>query len=137
MVRFNVRVNESAQMEWVQQHLVALLDQVNRRDGISVRLHGGFRSPPKPIEPVTQRLFEAVGECGRELGLSIQWTTSGGVSDGNRLAAAGLPNVDSLGVRGGAIHSPEEYVLLDSLPERAKLTALLLMKLAAGELVWK
>jgi glutamate carboxypeptidase len=50
------------------------------------------------------------------------------------MAAAGLPNVDTLGVRGGNIHSAEEFVLLDSLTERAKLSALLLMKIGSGEL---
>jgi glutamate carboxypeptidase len=47
-----------------------------------------------------------------------------------------LPNVDTLGVRGGHIHSSDEFVLLDSLTERARLTALLLMKLGSGELAW-
>ena len=51
---------------------------------------------------------------------------SGGVSDGNRLAAAGLPTLDTLGVRGGNIHSDEEFILLDSLVERAKLAAFML-----------
>ena len=66
----------------------------------------------------------------------MEWRSSGGASDGNKLAAAGLPNVDSLGVRGGNIHSPQEFIELDSLAERAKLSALLLMKLASGELPW-
>ena len=54
------------------------------------------------------------------------------VSFNSPAAAAGLPTVDTLGPRGGELHSPREYLLLDSLTERAKLAALLLMKLAAG-----
>ena len=54
----------------------------------------------------------------------------------NKIAAAGLPVVDTMGPRGGNLHSPQEYLLLDSLAERAKLSALLLMKLASGELPW-
>ncbi len=69
--------------------------------------------------------------CGAELGLKLSHCRSGGVSDGNQLAAAGLPNLDSLGPRGGRIHSHEEFLLLDSLTERAKLAAMLLIKLAA------
>jgi glutamate carboxypeptidase len=61
---------------------------------------------------------------------------SGGTCDGNRLAAAGLPNLDSLGPRGGNLHSPDEFLLLDSLTERAKLSAILLTRLAAGEIDW-
>ena len=72
--------------------------------------------------------------CGRELGLYLTHVPSGGTCDGNKLAAAGLPVVDSLGPVGGDLHSDREYVRLASLAERAKLTALLLMKLAAGEI---
>ena len=42
--------------------------------------------------------------------------------------------IDTLGVRGAHIHSAQEYAKLDSLVERAKLSALLLLKIAAGEL---
>jgi glutamate carboxypeptidase len=55
---------------------------------------------------------------------------SGGVCDGNNLAAHGLPVVDTMGVRGGAIHSDREYLLTDSLIERARLSALVLHRLA-------
>ncbi|MEO0880775.1 MAG: hypothetical protein AAFY22_13815, partial [Pseudomonadota bacterium] len=44
------------------------------------------------------------------------------------------PVIDTLGVRGAHIHSPKEYVRLDSLEERAKLSALLLMRIAAGDI---
>jgi len=137
ILRFNVRVTEPEQMAWVEQRLKKIIDPLNRRDGFSAELHGEFRSPPKPVTVETQRLLDHVASCGRDLGLTIQWKPSGGVSDGNRLAAAGLTNVDSLGVCGGAIHSPDEYILLDSLTERAKLTALLLTRLASGELAWR
>jgi glutamate carboxypeptidase len=81
-------------------------------------------------------LMQAVTACGNDLGLRLEWRLSGGVSDGNKLAAAGLPTVDSLGPRGDRIHSAEEFIQLDSLVERAQLSALLLMKLASGELIW-
>ena len=88
------------------------------------------------MEGGTLALLHAIGETGGMLGLDLQWHPSGGVSDGNKLAAAGLPNVDTLGARGGNIHSPAEFLSLDSLPERARLTALLLMRLGSGELAW-
>ena len=56
---------------------------------------------------------------------------TGGCCDGNNLYEYGLVNIDTLGVRGGKIHSPEEFVCLDSLTDRAKLSCLLLMKLGA------
>ena len=60
--------------------------------------------------------------------------TQGGVCDGNNLAAAGLAVVDTMGVRGGAIHSDREFLIVDSLSERARLAALTLMRLAEGRL---
>ena len=64
--------------------------------------------------------------------MEVSWKPTGGCCDGNNLAAAGLPNIDTLGVRGGHIHTDKEYVLLDSFTERAKLSALLLLNYAAG-----
>lgn len=66
------------------------------------------------------------------IGLAVSWRNTGGVCDGNNLAACGVPVVDTMGVRGGAIHTPNEFLCVDSLVERARLSALLLMRLAQG-----
>jgi glutamate carboxypeptidase len=83
-----------------------------------------------------ENLARLITGCGKELDLRITYRPTAGVCDGNRLAAAGLPVIDSLGVRGGGLHSSDEYMLIDSLTERAKLTALVLLKLASGEMKW-
>ncbi len=54
----------------------------------------------------------------------------GGVSDANHLAAAGIPVLDGLGVVGGGLHGPDEWVSLESIPRRAAAAALLLHGLA-------
>jgi glutamate carboxypeptidase len=54
--------------------------------------------------------------------LAIDWKDTSGASDGNLLQHFGLPTIDNLGVRGGNIHNDQEFVLLDSLVERALLT---------------
>jgi glutamate carboxypeptidase len=51
------------------------------------------------------------------------------VCDGNNIAAAGVPVVDTMGVRGGAIHSPDEFMIVDSLAERAALSALTIRRI--------
>jgi len=76
------------------------------------------------------RLFALVKGCGADLGLTIARRDTGGVCDGNNIAAAGVPVIDTMGVRGGAIHSPDEYLLVDSLAERAGLSALTILRLA-------
>src|SRR5690606_23458161 len=122
VVRMNVRVADSEKQEAIENDLRRLTAVLNAREGYSAELHGAFFSPPKPLEGATQRLFERVREAGSELGLSLSWTSTGGVCDGNKLQAVGLPTVDTLGVRGGNLHSPKEFVLLDSLVERARLS---------------
>lgn len=132
--RLNMRVANHADQAFAETELQRLVNEVNSQDGYSAQLHGCFQAPPKPLDEPLQQLLDAVAACGRELDIPIRWRDSGGVCDGNKLAAAGLVNVDTLGPRGGDIHSENEYLLLDSLTERAKLTALLLMKLAAGDI---
>ncbi|MDX1654097.1 MAG: peptidase dimerization domain-containing protein, partial [Candidatus Competibacteraceae bacterium] len=129
-MRFNIRVQNAAQQTWVEKQLIRLTAEINARDGIQLALHGGFGRPPKPRFPA---LFQFVSDCGRQLDLPVRFADTGGCCDGNNLAAHGLPNVDTLGVRGGAIHSADEYLLVDSLVERARLSALLLMRLGAGD----
>ncbi|AHE54752.1 hydrolase [Sphingomonas sanxanigenens] len=98
--------------------------------GVTIHAHGGFGRPPKPLDPGAERLFGLVRRCGADLGLDIAWRPTGGVCDGNNIAACGVPVVDTMGARGGAIHSADEYLLVDSLPERAMLSALTMLRLA-------
>ena len=135
--RFNIRVKAQKDQQLVEDFLTRITDGVKLIDGIALDLSGGFSRPPKPVDATTRRLFTHIIRCGRFLNLSLQVRASGGACDGNNLAAAGLPTIDSLGPRGGEIHSSREHLYLDSLVERAKLSALLLMKLGSGEIVWE
>ncbi|MET0294577.1 MAG: hydrolase [Phenylobacterium sp.] len=133
VVRFNVRFPDAEAGAWAQDQIAAAL-QAGEGDGLHVHLHGGFTRPAKPMNTAQSRLFEAVRETGALLGQQIDWQPSGGVCEGNNLFASGLPNVDTLGVRGGDIHSENEFAWPDSFVERAQLSALILMKLAQGEI---
>jgi glutamate carboxypeptidase len=132
--RFNVRVVTHRDQRLAEEFLGRVTEGIKLIDGISMELRGGFARPPKELDPASRKVFEDVIQCGRDLGLSLERHASGGACDGNNLAAAGLPVIDSLGARGAEIHSAREYVFADSLLERAKLTALLLMKLGSGEI---
>ena len=93
---------------------------------------GGFGRPPKPLTPGAEALFGVVRQAGADLGQAIAWQPSGGVCDGNNIAACGVPVVDTMGVRGGKIHSMEEFLIVESLKERAALSALTILRLAGG-----
>jgi glutamate carboxypeptidase len=97
---------------------------------VRIELSGGFGRPPKPLTPEAEALFNLVRQAGEDLGQPIAWQPSGGVCDGNNIAACGVPVVDTMGVRGGKIHSMEEYLITESLGERAALSALTIMRLA-------
>jgi len=99
---------------------------------VAIEVDGGFGRPPKPLTPAAEKLFNLVKQAGADLGQQIAWQPSGGVCDGNNIAACGVSVVDTMGVRGGKIHSPEEYLIVDSLAERAALSALTILRLAEG-----
>jgi glutamate carboxypeptidase len=132
VVRFNVRVPDAAAGAWVGDQIEAARAAALLQD-LETTLHGGFTRPPKPTDPAQKALLEAARDVGDLLGQTITWRDSGGVCEGNNLYAAGLPNIDTLGVRGGDIHSEDEYAWPESFPDRACLSAALLMKIASGE----
>jgi glutamate carboxypeptidase len=133
VVRFNVRVPDAAAAEWVEAQVRALAAEPPF-PGLTLDLHGGMTRAPKPMDASQTALFEAVRETGALLGQSLAWTPSGGVCEGNNLHAAGLPNIDTLGVLGGDIHSDQEFAWPASFVERARLSALILCKIASGEI---
>jgi len=133
VLRFNARLPDAESEAWLMQGIEEALAE-GRGDGLSVELHGGITRKPKPFVPAQQRLFEAVRQAGALIGQSLAWAPSGGVCEGNNLFAAGLPGIDTLGVRGGDIHSEREYAWPESFVERAQLSALLLAKLAEGSI---
>ena len=114
--------------------IASIVAAVAAEHDVSIAVHGSFGRPPKPMTPGADALFTLVKQAGADLGQAIGWQATGGVCDGNNIAACGVPVVDTMGVRGGKIHSAEEYLIVDSLSERAALSALTLLRLADGRL---
>lgn len=130
ILRVNLRPATPEAMRDAEASLRAAIATVEREHGVHAHLHGGFNRPPKPLDEKAERLFSLVRDCGAALGLAIGWRATGGVCDGNNIAACGVPVVDTMGPRGGAIHSSDEFLIVDSLPERAQLSTLTLLRLA-------
>jgi glutamate carboxypeptidase len=91
-------------------------------------LTGGLAFPPMEQTPQAKRLFEAVQEAGRTLGLHLRGISSGGVSDGN-YAAQFTPTIDGMGPQGSEAHSDREFIEVATLTERSKVAALFLASL--------
>ena len=134
ILRVNFRPAAPDMIVAAQAALDAAIAEVSAAHEVTIELHGRFNRPPKPIDPGADRLFALVKGAGADLGLTIGWRATGGVCDGNNIAAAGVPVVDTMGVRGGAIHSADEFLLVDSLAERAALSAVTILRLADGGL---
>lgn len=134
VLRFNIRPRAEADAARFVAAIGQLVREVELAHEVQIHLHGGISRPPKPLTVEAEALFELVRRCGAALDQPIRWQPSGGVCDGNNIAALGVPVVDTMGVRGGAIHSPDEYMIVPSLAERAALSALVLHRLSGGEL---
>ncbi|KTD82235.1 hydrolase [Legionella waltersii] len=133
VAQLDIRISMPEDELWVRESLNKIMSKLERPD-YSLQIAGHFGRPVKRICQGTERLFQRLKNIGKELKVTIDWKDSGGCCDGNNLAQHGLPVLDTLGVRGGNIHSDQEYILLDSLSERAALSALLLVDLAQGGL---
>ncbi|GGD47686.1 acetylornithine deacetylase [Aurantiacibacter arachoides] len=133
VLRFNIRPKSTEAADRFANDLKAMLADLEGAHEVSVHCQGGISRPPKPVDASAQRLFDLVRASGAALGQAIGWQPSGGVCDGNNIAANHVPVVDTMGVRGGAIHSPDEYMIVPSLIERAQLSAVVLHRLAMGD----
>lgn len=134
VLRLGSRAPDPDAAEWAEAQIMAALDDVLKRDGITAHVHGGFYRPPKPRNAAQDRLIGDVRETAKGIGLDLVFKDTGGVCEGNNVFAAGTPNIDTLGVRGGRIHSAEEFMVVSSLSERAGLAALILNRLADGRM---
>jgi glutamate carboxypeptidase len=130
ILRVNMRPRTTDDQEIAGRLIAKAVDETAKQHEVYIEIHGGFGRPPKPLTEEAEALFKLVRRAGADLGQAIQWQPTGGVCDGNNIAACGVPVVDTMGVRGGKIHSTEEFLITGSLAERAALSALTILRLA-------
>ena len=132
ILRLNMRPATPEIEAEAKREIADIVAAIATQHDVTIKVSGGFGRPPKPLTPAAEALFNLVKQAGADLGQSIAWQATGGVCDGNNIAACGVPVVDTMGVRGGKIHSMEEFLIVDSLSERAALSALTILRLATG-----
>lgn len=98
----------------------------------AIRVDRAFNRPAKPLIPSTEALALGARAAAESLGQSLPFASTGGVCDGNILQDAGLATIDTLGVRGGGLHTTDEWIELPSLVERSQLLAVLIARLSEG-----
>jgi glutamate carboxypeptidase len=114
-----LRVTDMRRLE----HRLHSLRPLHPRARLEVR--GGFNRAPLERK-FSAQLFAKAKFLAGQMGLSLGECTAGGGSDGNLTAALGVPTLDGLGAVGHGAHSPEEHILISTMPARAALLAALL-----------
>lgn len=122
----DLRVTSQADGETVSQKILGLQPQL---PGAQLKITGGITRGPFEETPQGLALFRQAQTIAEDLGFTVEKFSSGGGSDGNLVAALGVPTLDGLGSLGGGAHALTEYTVLDALPLRAALLAELIMQL--------
>ena len=124
-IKVDVRVESAAEQDRVEAAMAAL--RAVDPEAV-VEVTGGVNRPPMP-----ESASAALMPLARRVAPGLDGVAVGGGSDGNFTAAIGVPTLDGLGAVGGGAHADHEYVLVDTMPERARLVAALVDAIRAGE----
>ncbi len=94
---------------------------------VTLDLLGDINRPPMERTDAVIELFEKARDLAVEYGYELGETQVGGASDGNFVAAMGVPVLDGLGMAGAGAHTLDEHILLSDVAKRATLSTLLLI----------
>jgi len=120
----DVRVPNTNEAKRVEDRLREIV-ATNTVPDTTAELAGGIDFPPMEQTPEARAQFEALQAVGRTLGLDLKGIATGGGSDGNH-ASQFTPTLDGMGPRGSEAHSDREFMVVPTLAERTKVTALFL-----------
>jgi glutamate carboxypeptidase len=95
----------------------------------SVEVTGGLNRPPMERSAGIVALYRKAQALGREIGVELEESLTGGGSDGNFTAALGVPTLDGLGAVGEGAHAANESLLVDRMADRTALLGKLLTAL--------
>jgi glutamate carboxypeptidase len=119
----DVRTSTMAEAERVRRAFEGLRAHL---PGAQVRAIPRTSKPPMERTAATAALFDRARAIAAGMGVDLREGSTGGGSDGNLVAAMGVPTLDGLGPEGDGAHAAHEHVLVESLPRRAALVAGLL-----------
>lgn len=122
VARIEARVVDAEDAAWVAGRIRGLQPIA---EGVSLQVEGGFGRPPLERTPRNRALWQLARDAAAELGIEIDEALVGGASDGN-VTSAFAATLDGLGAVGDGAHAEHEHVVVDRMPERAALLALLL-----------
>lgn len=112
--QINIRSFDVKEMDKRIQSLYERSEAIGRRRGVTIEINQRSHRPPKPLSDNLLRMLNVL----QEIDPQTRWESTGGVCDGNLLGGAGLPTIDTLGVKGGGMHTADEYCVIDSIDEQ-------------------
>ena len=99
-------------------------------EGLNIQLTRKAYKPAFTPNEGSEKLMALIEETGQQIDLPITWQAVGGGSDANLTGSLGVPTVDGLGPIGGAMHSRNEFLVLDSIAKRLELLRGVIINLA-------
>jgi glutamate carboxypeptidase len=94
---------------------------------VSIDVLGGINRPPMERNENVAALFERARQLAASMDYELGEKQVGGASDGNFVAALGVPVLDGLGISGDGAHTLNEYINISDISKRAALVTLMLM----------
>jgi glutamate carboxypeptidase len=119
----DVRFTSLKEAERIASEFAALQNVDSR---VSLELLGGINRPPMERTEAVVALYEKARRLAAGYDYEVGETQVGGASDGNFVAAAGVPVLDGLGIAGAGAHTLHEHILVSDIAKRATLIALIL-----------
>jgi glutamate carboxypeptidase len=93
---------------------------------VSLQISGEINRPPMERTPAVVALYERARNLAVSFDYKLGEAQVGGGSDGNFVAAMGVPLLDGLGIRGDGAHTLHEHILISDIARRGTLVTLLL-----------
>ena len=116
----NIRFANSEQLAWVRNHVKQIAATVHV-PGCKCTVNDPAGRVAMEYSEKNVALLARMNEIFEENGLpTLEAASRKGASDAADVTHAGAACIDSLGVEGGKIHSPNEYAYVDSLAKSAK-----------------
>ena len=124
-IEVDVRVMQPGEWERIEAEIRKLKPVL---DGTTLHITGGLNRPPMPFDETMKATFEKAKSIAAGIGMDLKAGGTGGASDGNFVAALGIPLLDGMGAIGEGMHSDREFIYADSLEEKKKLLVELIRK---------
>lgn len=120
----DVRFSTQAESHEIER-ILSNLKPIDERTKVFVS--GGINRPPMERTAAVVELFEKARAIAADVAFDLGEAQVGGASDGNFLAALGIPVLDGLGISGDGAHAVHEHIEADDIARRGALIGGLLM----------